>query len=107
MSAVKRHLRETRTDFPLSIHQGTGYWCKKMKGRVLYFGKVADDPKGVAALEKWLDEKDDLLAGCELRAKTEGLIVAEQANRFLDHKAAHRGNGELNPGRFGATSIVA
>lgn len=35
-------LRKPRPDFPLSIHKGTGYWCKKVKGRVYYFGKVAD-----------------------------------------------------------------
>ncbi len=27
---------------PLSTHKGTGHWCKKVRGRVHYFGKVAD-----------------------------------------------------------------
>jgi len=44
-----------RPDFPLNIHNKTGYWCKKVRGRVDYFGKVADGPKGVAALEQWLE----------------------------------------------------
>ncbi len=41
-------------DLLLSIHKGTGYWCRKVKGRIFYFGKVADAPKGTAALEEWL-----------------------------------------------------
>ena len=41
-----------RPDFPLRIHKGTGYWCKKVRGKVHYFGRVAHDPKGVAALEE-------------------------------------------------------
>ena len=45
-------------DFPLSIHKGSGYWCRKVRGRVYYFGKVASDPKGVAALEEWLRVKN-------------------------------------------------
>ena len=47
-------------DFPLSVHKGTGYWCKKVRGRVYYFGRVADDPDGAAALEEWESQKDDL-----------------------------------------------
>lgn len=56
-------------DFPLSIHKGTGRWCKKVCGRVVYFGKVADDPKGERAVNRWLDQKDDLRAGRTPRAK--------------------------------------
>ena len=62
--------KKPRPDFPLSIHKGTGYWCKKVRGRVYYFGKVADAPKGVAAEEEWSRVKDDLLAGREPREKT-------------------------------------
>ena len=36
---------------------------KKVRGRFHYFGKVADDPDGQKALELWLAQKDDLLAG--------------------------------------------
>lgn len=93
-------LKKPRPDFPLSIHKGTGYWCKKVKGRVFYFGKVADDPKGVAALELWLEQKDDLYAGREPRAKTDGLTVDELANQFLAHKEHLRDTGELNPRTF-------
>ena len=83
-------------DFPLGIHRGTGYWCRKVRGRTHYFGKIVDDPKGVAALERWLEVKDDLLAGREPREKTEGMTVADLVNRFLSSKADARDNGELS-----------
>jgi integrase len=46
-------------DFPLTAHP-SGRWCKKVKGRLHYFGAL-DDPQ--KALERWLAEKDYLLAG--------------------------------------------
>lgn len=48
--------------------------AKKVKGRTRYFGKIANDPKGEAALEKWLREKDELLAGREPSADPNALI---------------------------------
>ena len=49
-------------DFPLFPHV-SGRWTKKVRGKQVYFGKVADDPEGEAALAKWLEQRDDLLAG--------------------------------------------
>ena len=89
-----------RADFPLGIHKGTGYWCKKVRGRAHYFGKAAGDPKGVAALALWLEQKDDLLAGREPREKNDGMTIADLANRFLTAKEALRDNGELAPRTF-------
>jgi hypothetical protein len=51
-----------RPDFPLFPHRN-GRWAKKVRGKFVYFGKWADDPKGEAAVDLWLDQKDDLLAG--------------------------------------------
>jgi len=70
-----------RADFPLFPHQA-GYWAKKVRGRLVYFGKVVDDPKGQAALDKWLEQKDDLLAGRVPRVKADGLTSATSAIGF-------------------------
>jgi integrase len=61
-----------------------------------YFGKVADDPDGKAALDKWLAEKDALLAGREPKPKRpEGPTVRDLANAFLTHKQDLLTAGEL------------
>ena len=62
----KQSPKKPRADFPLFPH-AAGYWAKKVRGKLIYFGKVADDPKGVAALKKWNDQKDDLLEGRQPR----------------------------------------
>jgi len=87
--------------FPLSIHKGSGYWCKKVRGHVHYFGRVADDPKGEAALEEWLRVKDDLLAGREPRAADpEALTVVDLVNAFLTQQEERRDAGEISPRTF-------
>jgi len=97
-SGGKARPKLPRKDFPLRIHKGTGYWCKKVHGVVHYFGKIADDPKGVAAEEEWARVKDDLYAGREPRtANPDALTVEQLAFRFLAHKEQLRDNGELNP----------
>ena len=74
-------------DFPLFRH-ATGRWTKKVKGRFHYFGKVADDPEGEKALNLWLDQKDDLLAGRTPRTKAEGLYpVAEKGKSQQNTKS--------------------
>ena len=89
-----------RPDFPLSIHKGSGYWCKKVRGRVHYFGRVADDPRGVAALEEWNRVKDDLYAGREPHAQAGELTVADLCNHYLRHKEEQRDRGEITPRTF-------
>ena len=56
-------------DCPL-WQRADGRWCRKIKGRVHYFGTDKD-----AALEEWARVKDDLLAGRTPRLKTDGLAL--------------------------------
>ena len=72
-------------DFPLFQH-ASGRWAKKVKGKLRYFGSVANDPKGAAALEKWREQRDDLLAGRKPRPRGVGLTVGELCDRFLGTK---------------------
>ena len=81
---VKATVTKPRRDFPLFAHQ-SGRWCKKVQGKFCYFGKTADDPKGVAALQRWLDEKDDLLGG-RTPPRGDGLTCRDLCNAFLESK---------------------
>ncbi len=80
-------------DFPLTAHPA-GYWCKKIRGKIHYFGPWADPD---AALAKYLEQKDALHAGRKPREDTEGLTVKELANRFLSAKQTLLDAGELSP----------
>jgi hypothetical protein len=69
-------------------------WAKKIRGRVHYFGPW-DDPE--AALDKYLEQKDDLHAGRTPRADAESLKLKDIANQYLNYKKALTDVGELSP----------
>ncbi len=83
-SSSLAEVRKPRKDFPLFPH-ATGRWAKKVRGKLRYFGKTADDPKGEAALTLWLTQRDDLLAGRTPRDKLGGLTLRDLCNKFLDY----------------------
>jgi len=82
-------------DFPL-FHHKSGRWAKKVRGQFCYFGKVADDPTGQAALSLWLEQRDELLAGRQPRSKDDaGLTMKDLANRFLEVKQQRVDAGKI------------
>jgi integrase len=84
-------------DFPLFPH-ATGRWAKKIRGKMHYFGKW-EDPDG--ALQRYLDQKDDLHAGRTPRATgEEGFPVRDLCNRFLTSKRHQLDTRELSPRTF-------
>lgn len=83
-------------DFPLFPHQ-SNRWAKKVRGHLHYFGKIVpDDIDGQQALVRWLEQKDDLLAGRKPRAKCTGLTVSDLCNLWLEFKDKRVRNGELS-----------
>lgn len=76
-------------------------WCKKVRSRLEYFGKVEGDRKGQAALLEWLRVKDHLLAGKPRPPKDDQrLTVGQLCNRFLASKRTDVDLGKLSPRTF-------
>src|SRR5262245_25970610 len=78
---ANRKPRKPTPDYPLFPH-ATRRWAKKIRGKFHYFGPW-DNPD--AALAKYLDQRDDLLAGRTPRP-SDGFIVIDLCNRFLTSK---------------------
>lgn len=85
----RKSVATPESDFPL-WQRSDGRWCRKIKGRVHYFGTDRQ-----AALDEWLRVKDDLLAGRTPRPAGDGLTVGELVNQFLNAKRKRIDSGEL------------
>lgn len=83
-------------DFPLFAH-ATKRWAKKIRGQLHYFGKWEDGWQ--AALDSYLQQKDDLHAGRKPRPDTRaaGVTVKDAVNAYLNHKDDRVESGELSP----------
>jgi integrase len=78
--------------YPLTAHPN-GHWCKKIKGRIHYFGRW-DDP--TAALNLYLEQRDDLQAGRSPRTDAAGTTVALALDQFLSSKLLLQESGEIS-----------
>lgn len=78
-------------EYPLSVH-ASGKWCKKVRGRIYYFG-AWDDP--IRALNEWLAAKDHLIAGVDPKQKSDQFDIEWLVNAFLDSKEQQRQEGDL------------
>jgi hypothetical protein len=70
---------------------------KKIRGKLHYFGPW---DKADHALEKYLDQRDDLHAGRAPRVSAEGVTVRDLVNRFLTAKQQLLDSEELSPRTF-------
>jgi integrase len=84
-------------DFPLFAH-ANGQWAKKVRGKIHFFGVWA---KPDEAINRWVEEKDALLAGKVPRTRPAGcrdtLTLEDLITRFLTTKLLMRDAGELSP----------
>ena len=88
-------MKKPHADFPLFRHQ-CGQWVKKIKGKLYYFGTVSD-----AALDRYLDEKDNILAGRDRTIDARMfLTLSDLCNLFLTSKKLAMQSGELTPRTF-------
>jgi integrase len=78
-------------EFPLTAHP-TGRWCKKIRGKLHYFGPIADPD---AALAKYVEQKEDLHAGRTPRPDPDALTIKDLCNHFLAAKQSLVESGEL------------
>jgi integrase len=80
-----------RPDFPLFAH-AKGYWAKKIRGQLVYFGRW-EDPDG--ALAKYLAQKDELHTGRKPDVE-KTLTVYLLCAKFLTAKKDLVESGELS-----------
>jgi integrase len=96
----KHQSAKPRSDFPLTAHP-SGRWCKKIKGKLHYFGPIIANDNGAsaqAALDKWLHDKDELLAGRVPRQHhaNERRTLRYLCDMFIITKEKLRDAGELS-----------
>lgn len=86
---IRKPKPKVKKGFPLTWHP-SGSWCKRVNGRLHYFGPDPDK-----ALGRWFAAKDDLLAGRRPRVRQQGSYTLENAvNLYLDHVAEQVERGE-------------
>jgi hypothetical protein len=78
-------------EFPLFAHAATRRWAKKIRGQLHYFGPW-DKPQ--EALQRYLDQKDDLFAGRKPRPQDGRLTVEDLVNKFLAFKKGLADSGD-------------
>jgi len=86
--------RRTRSDkFPLTLHK-TGQYCKKIRGKIYYFGS---DKK--QALERYLEQAHCLHAGdpVSIGSRADHLSIKTICNLYLDHQVSRTEIGEVSP----------
>ncbi len=76
-------------DCPLFLHRN-GQWTKKIKGKQHYFGTEMD-----AALVRWVDEKDYLLAGRPVPKNDGKPTMAELGNLYYAAGVVRVSSGEI------------
>jgi len=89
--------RKTHSDkFPLTLHS-TGQYCKKIKGKLYYFG--SDKQK---ALQNYLEQATMLHASRSNKGATpvDNMTLKTLCNLYLEHQESRVQTGELTSAYF-------
>lgn len=78
-------------EFPLTAHPN-GQWCKKIRGKLHYFGSWEEWQDALALFQ---EQRDDLYAGRTPRRQGDGPTLAELMDRFLYSKKLLSDAGEI------------
>ena len=90
MAKASSKRRKRHDKFPLTLHP-TGQYCKKIRGRLYYFG--SDSQK---ALERYLERAAFLHTGASATSNSTGTNISLKtlANLYLDHQESRAAIGE-------------
>jgi integrase len=94
----KKH-QKPYPDFPLTPHPN-GSWCKKVRGKLHYFGRIEGDEQGLAALELWKEQEDDLRNGRTPRGGSDELTLKSLGDQFCAAKERQKDAGEITGRQF-------
>jgi len=86
--------RRTRSDkFPLTLHK-TGQYCKKIRGKIHYFGTGKQQ-----ALDRYLEQAVSSYAGRTVNhgSPDDKLSIRTMCNLYLDHQESRVAVGEVKP----------
>jgi len=89
--------RKTRSDkFPLTLHK-TGQFCKKIRGKMYYFGSNKQQ-----ALERYLEMAGDLHSGRSMtsRVADNKVTLKDLCNLYLEHQESRVQAGDITERYF-------
>ena len=93
MQKSNKKSRKTRSDkFPLTLH-ATGQYCKKIKGKLYYFGNNRQK-----ALELYLSQASSLHSGIiSTSNEAQDVPIKILANQYLDQQESRVQSKEIRP----------
>lgn len=87
--------QKPRDDFPLTAHRASGQWCKKIRGKIYYFGKLDNPDAAETAFKIKLKEIETGVVARPVEVETGRVDVGFACNAFLESKRLRVESGEI------------
>ena len=98
MSNSNKKSRKPRSDkFPLTLHK-TGQYCKKIKGKIYYFGS---DRR--IALQRYLEQAAELHLGRSTQnnnSVNQSITIKDLSNLYLEHQHSRVESGQITADHY-------